>query len=120
MKHLPKIEINIKPYKRMRYLTEGDYYFDGKKLMVDVSKMHASSYELIIAIHELWEWFRIAQKGIKIKDIDKFDKTCGLGDPGLSKKAPYHKEHMESVKLEKLMCKIAGIPYYKYYNSKHL
>ena len=120
MKHIPKIEINIKSYKDMRYETEGDYYFKGNKLVLDISKMDNPLTELMIIIHELWEWYRITQKGIKINDIDKFDKTCGLEDPGLSLFAPYHIEHLESIELEKLMCKMARIKYSDYYNSEHL
>lgn len=104
----------------MRYLTDGDYYFKGKDLIIDVSKMENPLFEMIIIIHELWEWFRITQKGIKIDDIDEFDITCGLEDPGLSKNSPYFKEHGESVKIEKLLCKIAGIKYEDYYNSEHI
>lgn len=120
MKHLPKIEINIKPYKQMRYATEGDYYFDGKTLKIDISKMDNPLVELMIIIHELWEWYRITEKGIKIEDIDKFDKECGLEDPGLSPLSPYHTEHLESVELEKLMCNLAKINYKDYYNSQHI
>ena len=112
-----KIEITTKPYKKMRYETLGDYYFKKRKLMIDIAKMNDPLYEIIVAIHELWEWYRITEAGIKIEDIDKFDMESDSEDPGLSPLAPYQEQHKESVKLEELMCKLAGIKYEKYYNN---
>ena len=40
----------------------------------------------------------------RIEKIDKFDMGYKGDDPGLDPKAPYHREHMKCLELEKHLC----------------
>ena len=74
--------------------------------------------EFIVAVHELIEMWLTKKRGIQEPDITKFDIESGLDDPGESKDAPYHKEHMFAVEVEKILCKELGISYEDYYNAQ--
>jgi len=126
MKHL-KISIEAIPHKSQRYPTVGDYFFKKGIEQIKVSKINAKE-EFLIAIHELTEWFLTEQRGIKEKDISKFDKKFeqerkkGLhsnsAEPGFDKRAPYRKEHVFATKVEKMLAKELKINWKKY--SKEL
>jgi hypothetical protein len=129
MKHLPEINIKTIPHSSQRYDTAGDYFERrifwnrNEVLEVRVSEMNPD-YEFMVTIHELIELYLVKQKGIKIEDIDKFDmKTVfevdpkNQEDPGASKLAPYHKEHMFATKIEKLLCKELGVDWKTYDDS---
>ena len=119
MKHLPSITIKVIPHKKQRYETCGDYYLmDGMQFRI--SRMNKEA-EFLVALHELVEWMLIDKKGIKIKDIDKFDiefeknrKKGNTDEPGDDRKAPYHKEHIFATKIEKMMAKELGLNWDKY------
>ena len=67
------------------------------------------------AIHEFGEAYLCKREGIKFKDIDKFDiDHPELDDPGSSPKAPYHKQHMLMLIIEKLLCRSMGLSWKMY------
>jgi hypothetical protein len=74
-------------------------------------------YSLMVLAHEIIEWILISQKGIKISDIDKFDIASTWDDPGCDPKAPYHRQHMLAIKIEKIICKELGLNWKVYDNS---
>lgn len=116
MNHLPKIECKSISHKKQRYDTLGDYFNNGT-VQFRISKLKKPEYELAILLHEILEWFLITQKGIKIKDIDSFDKAhLDSDDPGMLKEAPYHIEHKKATKLEKLAISLLGCDWKMYDN----
>ena len=109
------------PHNEQRYDTAGDYEDIFDHLRFYISDMGNEDYEFILLLHELIEEHLTRRKGIKISDIDKWDMEEVFkkdpkysGDPGLSKLAPYHKEHMIALRMEKLFCKTVGIDFNKY------
>jgi len=117
-KHLPKILIEMIEHKKQRYNTPGDYYKKGKNWEFKISKLDDDDFEFLCLIHELVEWHLTQRRGIKEEDITKFDiENPKLKDPGLSKEAPYHDEHMFSIKMEKAIAKKMGIKWRKYDKS---
>jgi len=114
MKHLPRLYCVVLPHKQQRYDTVGNYYQDIFGTNFIVSKMDSDA-EFLVLIHELVEWYLTQKRGIKIKDIDRFDmKFKGEGEPGDDKDSPYRKEHRFATRIEKILAKELGVNWDKY------
>ena len=103
-----RIVIQVVPHKNQRYDTAGDYWEDGHTWHFRISDMGDWESELLCAMHELTEKILCKRRGIRDSVIDKFDTSKfaqKLADPGLSKKAPYHKEHMAGMFVERFLCR---------------
>ena len=123
-KHIGQIEsLNamVIPHDCQRYNTEGDYGIDGSTIWVTLSKMKNPYSPWLVFVHELVEIILCMKDGVDFKDIDKFDMV-GDGrhstDPGLMTQAPYHKQHLNAVKIEKKVCKMLGLDWKKHYNNQ--
>jgi hypothetical protein len=118
-KHLPNIEIYSIPHQEQRYDTAGDYDEDSVGWWINVSQMTHWEYEALVAVHELVEMILTKHRKISWDKITKFDETDGKDsdDPGTMKSAPYHREHMFSMKIEKLLCKELGLDWDTYDKS---
>ena len=116
MRHFPNVYIQSIPHKEQRYDTAGDYDEDSVGWWITVSHLHKWEYEALVVIHELIEMILTKRRGIKWDKITKFDMTDGKDseDPGTMKSAPYHKEHMFAMKIEKMLCKELGLDWDKY------
>ena len=117
MKHLPQIVCDVIKHKQQRYNTAGDYLKIGKRWNLCVSRLEKPEYELAVLIHELYEFFTTDRDGIKEKDITKFDIESGHKDPGTLKGAPYHKQHMDATKIERLVIRLLGEDWEEYDKS---
>jgi hypothetical protein len=96
-------------HQSQRYNTPADYEeFANGVWGFNVSKMNIDS-ELALLVHELIEW-RLTQKaGISEPEIARFDIESGLDDPGASRKAPYHKQHVPAERIERRVLKELGV-----------
>lgn len=117
------IEIKTIPDKDQRYDTVGDYWKNGDKDEIRISEMGNRQYEFFVAVHEMIEQFLCENKGITNEEITKFDmeyeanrKAGDDSEPGASIYAPYHKEHMFSDKIERLLAEESKIDWDKYNN----
>jgi len=124
------IEFKVIPHRKQRYDTVGDYWVDGKKqLNIRISKMHDHKHQTLVFLHELIELFMVRAAGIKLKDIDRFDKKyeetrksfttadCGcehLVEPGDDPHCPYGKQHRTATACEKLIADHLGINWQEY------
>ena len=118
MNHLEPIILETIPHKEQRYDTGGDYDEDDLGWWVNVSEMEKWQYEALCMIHELTEMFLTKHRKIDWDKITKFDTDHPeLEDPGSDKRAPYHKEHMFSMKIEKMLCMEMGISWDVYDKS---
>lgn len=115
---MDKIEIRTAPHETQRYNTAGDYFIaPGGVTFFRISDMGNPDYNFMIAVHELVEAYLCNKRGIPFSAIDKFDiDHPELDDPGSSKKAPYHTEHMFALKIEKMIAKEMGINWEAYEN----
>ena len=123
------LDIHIKsiPHDKHRYPTVGDYWNDGARLEMRVSKLSDWRYEFLIALHELVESHLCRHRGISIESIDAFDKwfekarELGMFDldeePGCDPRAPYMKEHMFAMFIERMTAKELGVDWEKYANE---
>jgi hypothetical protein len=109
VKHLPLIVAQAIDHKDQRYNTVGDYMECGRDYWsFTISKMNRDS-EFAVLIHELIEMYLTQRRGLPEPEITKFDIESGLDDPGASRDAPYHNEHMFAEKIERLILKQIGM-----------
>ena len=115
MKHLFPIEMRAIAHNEQRYKTPGDYFKKSGKWQIRVSRMSKPQYEFFCSMHEAIELFLTQLRGIGEAKIKAFDlANINHPDPGRLKNAPYHREHMFSMKIEKLLCKECGIQWKDY------
>lgn len=111
-----KLEIRTMAHNTQRYDTAGDYFgVPGGTTFFRISDLGNEDMEFMVAIHELIEAHLCKKRGIKFEDIDKFDMANPLlEDPGSDPKAPYHKEHLFALYIERLLSKELGVNWKKY------
>lgn len=115
------IHIKIIPHGCMRDQSQyGDYWVDeNKALQIRVSKYSDPRDARDIAIHELLEAWRCAERGVSFADIDKFDLNhTDHPDPGLLPSAPYHHEHILSMQVDYLIAQQDGRDFSEVYEAK--
>jgi len=101
----------IIPHGLMRDQSQyGDYWIDETgALQIRVSEYADPRDARDIAIHELLEAWRCAERGVSFADIDQFDLDhTDHPDPGLLPSAPYHKEHIDSMAVDYLIAQQDG------------
>lgn len=130
MKKFPITLIRSIPHNNQRYDTSGDYVETnlGKVDVceITVSELNNWKMEALVAVHELIEYILVKDKGIKIKDIDKFDidfenkrKKGNMDEPGDDKKAPYYNEHQIAILFEKELARYLNINWKKYIKEQN-
>ena len=120
------MEIILKsiPIQKQRFKALGDWLVYGKgNFLILVAKCKID-YEFLMALHELIECFLCQKRGISEIEVNKFDelfsKECKKGlhknqpEAGRDKRAPYHKEHLFAIKIEKLIAKELKVDWKKY------
>jgi hypothetical protein len=113
------IKIDTIPHNSQRDNTLDDWIIKGKILNIPVSNLGKIEYNALLIIHGLIEAVLCAQRGISEKSVREFDLKSKLDDPGQDPKAPYHKEHLEGNRFERLVARSFGIDW-KDYEAKQL
>lgn len=108
---ITKIVIEVIPHGTQRYETCGDWFRtvikDEATLHVLCSKLDPSIdpnnlMALCVGYHELTEALACLANGVFERDVDEFDlKWEGPGEPGESRRAPYHNQHLFAMVQEK-------------------
>jgi len=118
IKHLPDFNVKTIKHQNQRYNTPGDYWKNKKKWEIRISKMKNPDYEFLVMVHELVELYLTQKRGISEEEITKFDlNNPDSDDPGSLSEAPYHREHMFSMEVEKLIGKELELNWKGYMNS---
>lgn len=121
-----KIIIKTVPHKDHRYETVGDWYrIATGELVIEVSAELSPKEVLLVAIHELIEVSLCEDRGISIESVEDFDKEFeakrqpgNTEEPGDQPEAPYHKEHVFSECIERLMARELNVNWDQY--TKHV
>ena len=105
------ITIKVIPHTEQRYETTGDWVVDPQgNVTIYVSSVENWKSEYLVALHELVEVALCIDRGISQETVDEFDMSHPeLEDPGIDQRAPYHKEHMVSVEIEKRLAQELGV-----------
>ena len=123
MSHIPKIIIKPIDPENQRYPTCGDYLYDREDdtLTIFVSRMGDWRSELAVAIHEMFESVVCIFDDVSTSDIDLFDmdyerkRTDGdVSEPGDSKDAPYHHQHVAATFVEREVCSKLNLEWVKH------
>jgi len=122
------IDYQIIPHRRQRYDTVGDYYGKHGAWNFRVSRMKDYRYEVLVFLHEIIEFMLVRLAGIKLRDIDRWDRDyekwrqddsapCGCKlyeEPGDDPHAPYHLQHVTATKCERLIADALGVKWSEY------
>src|SRR5215831_1768460 len=124
------IEYNIVPHRKQRYDTVGDYFYKQSRWHFRISRLKDRRYIVLVFLHEMIEWTLCQLAGIKMKDIDRFDREyertrhpmganapCGcvhLEEPGDDPHAPYHAQHVTATACEQLIANAIGVKWDEY------
>lgn len=116
MNKLPVILSATVPHALQEYDTAGNYFETAGMWNITVSEMSDWRMSAAVLVHELVEMCLTKHDNIDWDVITHFDKHEGaeLSDPGCSEDAPYHKQHMYAVEIEKMFCHMIGIDWGAY------
>jgi hypothetical protein len=99
-----RVEIKTVDPAAMRYPTAGDWEWlpDGG-LMLKIPEYGGRDVSvLLVAIHEMIEAYLCKRDGVTDEEVTKFDTDNPLlEEPGDDPRAPYHKQHMVAMALER-------------------
>ena len=99
---MQRIVIKAVPKHKIRNQGVGDYKQKKKHLEVLVSNELEEDEMLGVALHELVEALLVKKRGIRFREINRFDKkNINHCEPGNKRNAPYHKEHKFAGGLER-------------------
>lgn len=112
------LSVVVIPQHKQRYPTVGDWIFKkDRSIAMKISDMGNEDYEFMVAIHEAVEAWLCRKRGISEESVTAFDTSIyglALEDPGSDLKAPYHKEHMVALEIERMLCREMGLNWDKY------
>lgn len=124
LKTFEKIDMQVIPHNKHRFITIGDYWIEGLTLKFRVSDMQDPRYHMLVLLHELIEFILTQERGIAEEDITAFDvqyekeREQGLhtpeDEPGDDPYAPYRKEHIFATKIEKMLAEELGVDWAAY------
>lgn len=135
-----KLRFEIVAHRNQRYPTVGDYYQRKGVWWFKVSRMKDKRYVWLVFLHEVIEWSLCRLRGVKQREIDRFDKRyesaragvifgneegfipmghapCGCrikDEPGDDIHAPYHDAHAVASECERLIAKALDIDWVRY------
>lgn len=114
--HSPMVIIDVIPQDKQRYPTVGDWQWCNGILVMHISDMENKDYEFMVVIHEMIEAWLCRKRGITQEMVDAWDNGEGkdLEDPGSDERAPYHKEHMLALQIERALCDEMGLNWEEY------
>ena len=105
----------------MRYETIGDYFDKNDKTFIEVYNLNNEDMNFCVAIHELIEQYLCKKKGIKERDIMKFDlnfeknrKEGDFSEPGDADSCIYGRQHRFAENIERQLAYELGLNWKKY------
>jgi hypothetical protein len=121
------IDFRIIAHREQRYPTVGDYFRKDGRFHFRVSRMKGA-YPVLVFLHEIVEFFICRQQGVKLRDIDRFDRDyekardsgrapCGCTieeEPGDDPHAPYFDAHQTATQCERAIAKCLRVDWNEY------
>jgi len=100
------------PAWAQRYDTCGDWYETPTGVRVVVSQMPREEYELLVAVHELVEWWLCKRDGITQETVDEWDASHPEGADGEG--CPYGAQHRAAERVERVLAEVLGVDWDEY------
>jgi hypothetical protein len=114
MPAVPSVTVHAIPHSEQRYETVGDWVWKDGGLVVTVSDLGDSRFNLLIAAHEITEALLCQRDGVTVAQVDAFDIAYEGDEPGDDPAAPYHHQHTEASRIERLLAEIMGVDWQEY------
>lgn len=115
------VTIKVIPHEKQRYATCGDWFWEGKNLVVAVSSLGDWRMEMCVGIHEAIEALLCQVRGVPQDIVDAFDleyerlrEPGDQSEPGDCIDAPYYFEHQIATGIERTLAAIFGISWNQY------
>ena len=116
------ISIKIVPHEEQKYRTVGNWFFvENGDLQIEVSKLSDWRYEMLVAVHELYETILCEQDGVTQQAVDEFDKAFEANrapgdesEPGDDPRAPYRRQHFRATNIERQLADALGVNWEEY------
>ena len=106
-----RIEIKSIDPAAIRYSTCGDWqWLPDASMKVSVPDYANRNSEFLVALHEMVEAWLCRKDHITEAEVSAWDiNNPELEEPGDSKNAPYHHQHMVAMQVEKIVCEAMKI-----------
>lgn len=103
-----------------------DWWFDENgDLQIRVAQMSSPEREMTLAIHEIVECALAKFHGVKVEDVDAFDRIVEEAEPekhgidaGDLPGCPYAREHMAATACERVVAMELGIGSWREYDDE--
>ena len=117
MRTINRIVIEFVPHSEQRYVTVGDWLYDGDTLILRISRTIDARHQQLVAMHELVEALACNVDSVTQQAVDEFDihgEGTTLDEPGDSPKSPYHDQHMIASAVERIMASALHVDWRNY------
>lgn len=122
MRHLKDQSVKVMKHGEQRYDTAGDWLWLKGIDWYGITKLPLGwKAEQALLTHEMIEANLCREAGITEEAVSHFDTVTvfevdpkNANDPGRSKFAPYHEQHMIATKIEKYIIKTLGLDWKQY------
>jgi len=116
MKSFNRIVIDFIPQSEQRYDTCGDWFYNGKTLVLKISRTSDMRHHQLVAVHELVEALLCNVDGVTQEQVDAFDMGIGgdLDEPGNDLMCPCHAQHMIASAVERVVASAMRVDWAEY------
>lgn len=114
---LRRVVIEVISQDQQRYATAGDWFYDDEGVLhIKATQYPDPRYGWAVAFHELIEALTCTQAGITYQQVDEFDMGVGadLDEPGHDPRAPYHRQHILAMAMERKLITHLGVDWDTY------
>jgi len=115
---LPSVSVYVIPHAEQRYVgTDWQWQADGG-LVIRVSDLGDSRFNLLIAAHELVESLLCRRDGVTEAAVDAWDLAhTDEDEPGEVEGCPYFSQHEEASWVERELADLMGVDWDEYSES---
>lgn len=133
--------VTVVPHAQQRYSTAGDWQVINARIIVRVSDTGDARCNFLLALHEAVEAWLCQRHGVTQRQVDEFDmqqwpeiksvyaravreirslyprqpnEAIVHDEPGEWPFAPYHKEHMLAVRIERMVARLLFVNWQRY------
>jgi len=114
---LPAVTVHVISHADQRYATSGDWVWKDGGLVVTVSDLGDERFNALVAAHEVTEALLCHRDGVTEAQVDEWDLAYEGDEPGDDPSAPYHRQHMEASRVERLLAELLGVDWQEYEES---
>jgi len=112
---LPSVTVHVVPHAEQRYDTAGDWQWKDGGLVVAVSDLGNSRFNLLVAAHEVTEALLCKRDGVTEAEVDAWDLAhLNEDEPGEVEGCPYFTQHAEASLVERELADLMRVDWKEY------